>query len=391
MKCLFTGVTAMAALSILATVSAAQAEVVTLPNGGVVDFQQNSGTGTFAGTLQQGGATSNFSCAYDAVSGQISGSSACGQILNGLNLQTLEQQIVSARVNVASNLQAMSNVQLLNDTFQRQIGGGFSVSARAAGIEADVSAGSAFGSSNLGSFGFAGGSFVDDNRAGFQKSGQNYIATVGLDHTGGNTSVGGHIGYQKTDLDLQSLDGELSSDGWVVGAYVTQVFSQRFSVTLSGTYSDSSVDLERTFTGTAVTAGYGHSELTGSVTASALVISTDSLALVALGGITYGAWDDDAYTDSRGIAFAKSGGDNTYAKFGGVLALMPSSALRPYGFATYNRLLSDPAFTGRDSLDVGGGLGFGSGRFTGGLEVGTQLFQEGQDNITIGLHLRFAV
>ena len=122
-----------------------------------------------------------------------------------------------------------------------------------------------------------------------------------------------------------------------------------------------------------------------------LVIATDSLALTAVGGITYGAWKDDAYTDSRGLAFAKTDGDNTYVKAGGVLTFMPSGVLRPYGFATYNRLLSDPAYTGRDALQVGGGLAIGSGRLTGGLEVGTQLFQSGQDSTSIGLHLRLAV
>ena len=231
---------ALSSLAFLANFASAQAAVVTLPNGGgVADYQQNDGTGTLSGTLQQGGVSTSFSCTYDAVAGQISGSPACEQIMGAIDLSVLERQIVAARVGVASNLQAMTNVQLLDDTFQRQIGGGFSVSARAAGVDA----GASVGSSSLGPFAFAGGSFVDDNRAGFEKSGHTYLATFGLYHTMGNTLIGGHVGYTTTDLDLTSLDGKLSSDGWLAGAYITQVFGQRFSVTASAAYTDASVDL----------------------------------------------------------------------------------------------------------------------------------------------------
>ena len=386
MKTQITGAAFIAALSVLATPASVQAQVVTLPNnGGVATYQPNAGAGTLTGTLAQGGTSTPFSCGYDVVSGQISGSPSCGQIFNALTLTNVEREIVSARRVVASNLQSMTTTQLLDDTFQRQIGNGFSVGARATGAEASA------GASNLGPFAFAGGSFVDDNRSGFEKSGHTYLATVGLDHTMGNTLIGGHVGYTTTELNLTSLNGDLSSDGWLVGGYLTQLFGQRFSVTASAAYTDANVDFRRTFASTNVTADYGHTEWTGSLTANAVIMSTQSLAFTVIGGVTYGAWKDDAYTDSRGFAYAKADGDNTYAKVGGVLTLMPMGMFRPYGFATYNRLLSDPAFTGRDAVNVGGGLAIGSGRLTGGLEVGTQLFQSGQDSTSIGLHLRLAV
>lgn len=110
-----------------------------------------------------------------------------------------------------------------------------------------------------------------------------------------------------------------------------------------------------------------------------------------MGGITSGGWKDNAYTDSRGIAFASADGDNTYAKVGGVMSFLPGSAFRPYGFATDNRLLSDPNSNGRNALNVGGGLAIGSGRFTGAAEVSTLLLQPGQSATSIGLHLRLAI
>jgi hypothetical protein len=373
--------------------SAAEAAVVTLGDGAVVDYQQNNvaagAAGTFNGTIQQNGVTSDFSCAYDAVSGQVSGSAACGQLLSGLNLTDLERQFVAARVNVASALQARTNLQFLNDLVQRHVGADLTLSVRAAGVGADAS--TAFGSPSFQSFGFGGGSFLDDDRLGFEKSGHNYIATVGLDHAEDNTLIGGYIGYVNTNIDLKSLSGDYDSDGWVAGLYVTQVLSQRFSVTASGAYGDSTVDLRRTFTGTAVTASYGHKEWSGAVTANMLLVATDAFALSGLGGIMYGGWKDNGYTDSRGITFNSADGDNTYAKVGGVVSFLPASAVRPYGFATYNRLLSDPNYNGRNALNVGGGLAIGAGRFTGAAEVSTLLLQQGQSATSIGLHLRLAI
>ena len=387
------GATSAAVLSFVVAFTGvpAQASQVTLPGGAVVNYQQNNGGssgGTVAGTIQQGGATTNFSCSYDPVSGQLSGSASCTQIAGSLNLTQLEGQIVGARVNAASALQSMSNLQILDDMLQRQLGDGTTMTMRAAGTGANASA---FGSPSIGSFAFGGGSFVDDNRAGLEKNGHNYIATVGLDHTAGNTLIGAYGGYANTQLKLYSLDGNLSSDGWLAGAYVTQSFSRQFSVTLSGNYLNSDVDLNRTFTGAAVTARYGHTEWSGSFQGNLQLISTRDLALTALAGMTYGSWQDNAYTDSRGIVFNKAEGDSTYAKGGGALTFLPTSDLRPYGYATYSRLLSDPNYNGRNALEVGGGLAMGSGRFTGAIEGGTVLLQSGQSNYTIGLHLHLAV
>ena len=376
-------------------IAPAEAALVTLPDGSVINYQQNNvasgSTGTFNGTIQQSGVSSSFSCAYDAVSGQVSGSAACGQLLGGLDLRDLERQIVAARVNVASALQADTNLRFLDSLLQRHIGADLTLSVRAAGVGADASTGSAFGAPSFNSFGFGGGSFLDDDRLGFEKSGHNYIATVGLDHASGNTLIGGYVGYLNTDIDLKSLSGDLSSDGWLVGAYVTQVLSPRFSVTGSVSYADSSIDLTRTFAGAPVRASYGHNEWSGSLSANMLIMTTDVFSLSGLGGITYGAWKDNAYTDSRGIAFNKADGDNTYAKVGGLISFLPAAMLRPYGFATYNRLLSDPNYNGRDALTVGGGLAVGSGRLSGSVEVGTLLLQQGQSSTSIGLHLRLAL
>jgi len=385
-----------AGLSILPLMAQpAAAAVVTLPNGSVVDYTQNNatqgGSGSFSGTVQQGGATSNFACSYDAVTGLIGGGGACAQILNGLGLPALERQLVAARVNAASHFQSEANLFLLSDLLQRRIGGDFTLRVQASGEGIAGSAGSGFSAAGLGPTAFGGGSFLDDNRPGFEKSGESYVFTVGVDHAAGNTLLGGFVGYMNTDLDLTSLAGNLSSDGWVAGVYATQVLGPIFSVTASGFYSDANNDLRRTFAGAPVTASYGHDEWSGSLQANALLINSDDLAFSVLGGLTYGAWSDNAHTDSRGIAFGEADGDNTYAKVGGVLTFMPTAVLRPYVQATYNRLLSDPAYNGRDALSLGGGVAVGSGRITGSAEVGTVVLQSGQNNTSVGLHLRLAL
>ncbi len=391
------GATLVAGLSLVVVLACASAEAaqLTLPGGGVATYQQNNvgsgGTGTLSGTIQQGGSSSNFSCSYDAVSGQLSGSTSCAQIAGSLGVTQLERQIVGARVNAASNLQATSNLQLLDDMLQRQLSGDTSLSVRASGIPPTASGNAAYNSLNLSPFVFGGGSFVDDNRPGLEKNGRNYVATIGLDHVEGSTTFGGYAGYANTHMNLYSLNGDLSSDGWLIGGYVTETLSRQFSVTLSGNYLGSSVDLNRTFASTAVTARYGHEEFSGSFTGNMMVISTRDLALTAMAGATYGSWQDNTYTDSRGITFNKAKGDSTYVKGGTALTFMPTSVIRPYGYATYSRLLSDPNYNGRNALEVGGGLGMGTGRFTGSVEAGTVLLQSGQSNYTVGVHLHLAV
>ncbi len=64
---------------------------------------------------------------------------------------------------------------------------------------------------------------------------------------------------------------------------------------------------------------------------------------------------------------------------------------KPYAFATYSRLISDPNYDGRNALQLGGGLAVGSGRLNGAVEAGTLLLQSGQSSTSVGLHLRLAV
>ncbi len=372
----------------------AEAATLNVPGVGTVSFDQNNisdgGNGSFTGTIQpSGGPAADFSCSYNAVTGQISGASTCGQILNGIGLTNIERALVAARVNAASSLQAETNVRLLDNLVQQRVGANVTVSVAAAGEGAGT--GALFGAPTFGSFAFGGGSFLNDNRLGFEKSGHNYVATVGVDHAAGNTLLGGYAGYINTNISLKSLEGKVDSEGWLVGGYVTQVLSRLLSVTASLSYLDSSVDFRRTFTGANVISAYGHNEWTGGLTANALLVANQDYAFSLLGGVTYGAWNDGAYTDSRGITFAKADGDNTYVRGGGVFTFHPTGAFRPYGFATYSRLISDPAYNGRDSLQVGGGVAVGSGRVTGNLEVGTLLLQSGQSETSIGFHLRLAI
>ncbi len=382
--------------TLMLAAASARAEIVTLPGGAVANYQQSNGgqgaTGTISGSIQQGTTNTPINCTFDAVQGQLTGSPACAQLLTGAagaqTLRRIEKPIVALRTTAASALQSTANLRMFDDLVQRRIGAAFAIETQV-GVQSGTSAAAPSG---LGSWGYVGGSFIGDDRLGFEKSGHDMAATVGVDHAGSNALVGGYVGYLKSDIDLTSLQGNLSSGGWTAGAYVTYLLGPVLSVSASGSYADTSVDLARTFAGAQVNSEYGHTAWSGSATVNGNWRLGDAAAFTALTGLAYGTWRDDAYTDSRGISFDQARGKNTWFKAGSILTLLSSPSFRPYATATYSRLLSPLGYnTGRDSLNVGGGVALVSGRFSGGLEVSTVLLQPGQRNTSVGLNFRLAI
>ena len=396
MKIIISSATVAGAAALLLAAASARAEIVTLPGGAVANYQQNNGgqgaTGTISGTIQQGTTNTPINCTFDAVQGQLTGSPACAQLLTGTTgaqtLRRIEKPIVALRTTAASALQATANTRMIDDLVQRRVGAAFAIEAQV-GVQG---ANSGPAPSGLGSWGYVGGSFVGDDRLGFEKSGHDIAATVGVDHAGSNALVGGYVGYLKSDIDLTSLQGDLSSKGWTAGAYLTYLLGPVLSMSASGSYAHTNADLRRTFAGSQVSAEYGHTEWSGSATVNGNWRLGDAAGFTALTGLAYGTWRDDAYTDSRGIAFDQARGKNTWFKAGSILTFFSSPTFRPYATATYSRLLSAMGYnTGRDALNVGGGVALISGRFSGGVEVSTLLLQPGQRNTSVGLNFRLAI
>lgn len=378
----------------------AQAQTITLLDGSTVTVGQGgivNVAGSVSGTVQQGGVSSAFSCTYDAVSGRVTGSASCGQILGGsltggLNVSALERDIVSARVNVASSGQASANFRLLDDLATRRVG----VSV-ITDVQADLQAGASsdatnvFGEPTYGAWSSASGNYIDDERFGLEKDGRNYVFTAGVDHTVQNWMVGIYGGYLDTNVDLVSLGGDLNSDGWLAGTYVTRVLDKVFSITAAGSYADMQTHLARTSAGTQIRAAFDHREWSASLNGNAFWLLAPQFGVTATAGVSYDAWKDARYTDSVGVTYAEAKGHNVWGKASGTATFF-TGILRPYANVTYGRLFSDPDFyTDRDRLTVGGGFAVGQGRLTGVFEVNTLLLREDQSDTTVGLHLRLAV
>ncbi len=379
----------------------AHAQSVTLTDGSTATFNQNTlglgATGSVSGTLTQGGANSAFSCTYDIVRGQVGGSPACAQILGGaatggLNVSVLERNIVSTNVSVSSAGQASADARLLNDLATRRIGIDTTVAVQAelqARGQADAS--NVFGAPTYGAWASAGGNFFNDDRLGLERDGHSNVFTAGVDHRVENWLVGIYGGYLETTADLTSLSGDLSSDGWLAGTYVTRVLDDVFSITGAGSYADSESHISRTSAGTRVDGAFDHMEWSASLDGNAFWLVAPRFGLTGTAGVSYNYWRDKAYTDSAGFSYAETKGDNVWGKLAGTATFF-TGALRPYANVTYTRLFTDPDFyTKKDRLTVGGGLALGQGRLNGVIEVNTLLLNDNQRDTTVGLHLRLTV
>ena len=381
--------------------AAAHAQSLVLTDGATVTFTQNAlgagATGSVSGTIQSGGVSSAFACTYDVVRGQIGGPSACNQILGGaltggLSVSALEHDIVETRLSVSSQAQASANTRLLDDLATRRVGISAIVDIQAE-MQASgaTDASSVFGAPSYGAWSSASGNFLDDERFGLERDAKNYVFTAGVDHTVDNWMVGIYGGYLKNDVDLISLDGDLESDGWLIGTYVTRVLDDVFSITATGSYADSQSHLARNAAGTRVTAAFDHREWSASLNGNAFWLLAPRVGLTGTVGLSYDHWNDDEYTDSSGLAFGKSNGENLWGKAGAILTFL-GGPFRPYATVNYGRLFTDPDFYAeRDRVSVGGGVALGHGRLTGAFEVNTLLLQEDQRDTTVGFHFRLAV
>lgn len=354
-------------------------------------------TGVVSGTLTQAGTSTAFSCGYDVVSGQISGGGSCGQILGGsvtggLSVSALERDVVAARIEISSANQASANVRLLDDLATRRLGINTAVAVQAElQASGQVDASNVFGEPRYGAWSSAGADFFNDERFGMEREGDNKVFTVGVDHTVENWMVGIYGGYLDTKVDLISLDGDLESDGWLAGTYVTRVLDDVFSITGAASYADSQTHLSRDSAGTFVNAAFDHMEWSATLNGNAFWLVAPQFGLTGTAGVSYDKWRDDAYSDSLGNAFTKTSGRNVWGRVGGTATFF-AGVVRPYATLTYGRLLTDPDFYARkDRVTLGGGVALGAGKLTGVVEVNTLLLNEDQRDTTVGLHLRLAV
>jgi hypothetical protein len=351
----------------------------------------NGTTGTFNGTITQLGTTTAVSCGYDIATGTITGGANCNAILTPANLASLTRAMVSQRLAVAADVSAEANMNLTQGVFERRLANDLFIRVQADAQVNPSSTSPSLGTS-VGSYGTAGGGFFDDDRLGLQKDGDSYVLTAGLDKSFGQLVMGGTLGYIKSDVDLQSLNGDLDSKGWLVGGYMGYIFNSVFSVTAGATYVDSNVDVLRTTGATQIASEYDQTEWNAAITANAFQRVGD-LGLTGLVGVSYGDWKTDSYTDSTGLAFGEASDDNFTGRVGGVISLLSTEGLTPYASAVYNHYLTDRSFGSDESwFDVSAGLSFGfGGSAVGSLEVSKSLALEDQDNTTVGLHIRFGL
>ncbi len=354
-------------------------------------------TAVVNGTLTQGGTSSAFSCTYGVVSGQIGGGAACNQILGGaatggVSISLLDREVVSARVDVALANQASANARLLDDLATRRIGIDVAVAAQAELQAAGaVDTSSIFGDPQYGGWASAGGNFFNDERFGFEREGDNKVVTAGIDHRVDNWMVGLYGGYLDTNIDLISLDGDLESDGWLLGAYATRILDDVFSVTGAASYADTQSHLARNSGGARITSAFEHTEWSAALNGNAFWLVAPNFGFTGTAGVSYDTWRDGAYTDSAGTAFAEASGKNVWGKLAGTVTFF-AGAVRPYANVTYGRLFTDPDFyMEKNRTTAGIGIGLGQGRLNGVIEVNTLLFNEDQRDTTIGLHLRLTV
>jgi hypothetical protein len=392
---------AAGAISACLLTAGAHAQSLTLANGSTATFTPNTlglgASGSVSGTLTQGGASSPFSCTFNPVTGQVGGSPACGQILGGtatggLSVSVLERNIVSTNISVSSAAQASANARLLDGLATRRIGIDSTVAVQAelqAAGRGDAS--NVFGAPTYGAWASAGGNFFNDDRLGLERDGHNNVFTAGVDHRVENWMVGIYGGYLETRADLTSLGGDLNSDGWLAGTYVTRVLDDVFSITGAASYADSESHLSRTSAGTRVIGVFDHMEWSASLDGNAFWLLAPRFGITGTAGVSYNYWRDKAYTDSAGFSYAQTKGDNVWGKLAGTATFF-TVIVRPYANVTYNRLFTDSDFyTKRDRLTVGGGLAMGQGRLSGVVEVNTLLLNDNQRDTTVGLHLRLSV
>lgn len=366
-------------------------QTVNLTGGGVANVVQNpngaGGTGTVTGSVVAGGVTTQVSCGYNVATGVVTGGAQCSQILSGANLANFTRSIVSGRVASAADELSAMTTNLVQGTIETRLTQDLIINIQASG-QAGGSSSGGFGDS-VGSFGVVGGGFYDDERLGLEKDGESFAVTAGLDKAIGQVLLGGTVGYINNDVDLEAINGDLSSKGWLVGGYLGYIFNDVVSLTGGLSYVDSNVDLTRTTGATSIAADYGQKEWNGSLTLNAFQ-RTGDLGITGQVGLTYNDWRTGAYTDSSGLAFAKAKGDTTAARAGAVLSLFASPGFTPYASAAYNHIISERTFgQDRGSLDAAAGMSFGWGSGYGSLEVSKTFLRENQSSTTVGLHIRF--
>jgi hypothetical protein len=378
-----------------------QAQNITFSTGGAATGTANvtfnpiaaNGTGTMVGSATINGVNTALSCTYNIITNTVSGGAACSQVLSGSNLAGFARTMVAQRLSYTASVLSQANTaftgnmleaRLTNDLIIR-VQGEAQGGAQSTGANNNVNFGSGYGSYGLGGVGW-----YDDNRLGQNKDADSFVLTAGFDKAAGKVLFGGTVGYIDQNVDLESLNGDLDSQGYLGGVYVGYLFNNVWSMTASGTYVSSDVDVARTSGTTLITSTYDQTEYNAALMANAFNRVGD-LGLTFTFGAGYDRWKTDAYTDSANIAYGAAKDDNWTGRVGGVISLLSTQGVTPYATVMYNHILSDRNYgQDRGSLDASAGLSvrIGTG-FMGSVEVSKTFMQQDQDSVTAGLHFRF--
>ncbi len=350
-----------------------------------------NGTGTMVGSAVINGVNTPLSCTYNIVTNAVTGGAACNTVLSGSNLTNFARTMVAQRLSYAAQVMSQANSTFSGNLLEHHLTNDLIIRVQGdqqGGPQSSSNAAS-FGG-GYGSYGLGGAGWYDDDRLGQDKDGDSLILTAGFDKAAGKVLFGGTIGYIDQNVDLKSLNGDLDSQGYLGGLYVGYLFNNVWSMTASGTYVSSDVDVARTSGTTLITSNYDQNEWNASLMANAFNRVGD-LGLTFTFGVGYDRWKTDSYVDSTAVAYAAAKDSNWTGRAGGVISLLSTQGVTPYATVMYNHILSDRNFgQDRSTMDAGAGVSFRFATgFLGSVEVTKTFMDRDQDNVTAGLHFRF--
>ena len=208
---------------------------------------------------------------------------------------------------------------------------------------------------------------------------------VGADYLFRHNLIGGvSLGYENDDITTTFNNGTLKTDGYTVAPYVALRINRFLVATLTGGYTWLSTDMTRT--GGAVTGSYNGHRLFG----AASLIGTYWMNRWMVGGslgYLYSRESDDSYTESAGSTVGSHTASIGQGRAGVKLGYSLGSIM-PYVTGRVEHDFTSPGDaiingqsvgTGKTGYVIGGGLAFGSGNITGGIEATST---EGRDHLT---------
>jgi hypothetical protein len=195
----------------------------------------------------------------------------------------------------------------------------------------------------------------DDTGGEFDGDVMNFL--VGADFKpNSNSVVGVAIGYEDLDIDTTFNNGTFEGSGFGITPYFGLSLSPSVSVQVLGGWT--SVEYDTTRNSGAITSSFDADRIFGSASITGNVMLSKDLNLAPKATVLYVSEDQDASTDSSGVAVAATTLDLGRISFGGTLSYMGDKA------SPYVRVMGEYDYEKEDAVDLGNGA-FSSNDDTG--------------------------